>query len=108
MLLPRFEEDVDPLALYGADERAAGTTGAWVLVNMIATADGATAVDGVSGPLGGAPDKRVFAAVRSVPDVILVAAARCGPSATARLAPPTRFAPHGRHAARWRRRGWRS
>jgi riboflavin biosynthesis pyrimidine reductase len=67
-------EDVDPLPLYGGDERDAGGDRPWVLVNMIATADGATAVDGVSGPLGGAPDKRVFAAVRAVADVILVAA----------------------------------
>jgi riboflavin biosynthesis pyrimidine reductase len=74
MLLPRFVEDVDPRALYGADERDAGGARPWVLVNMISTADGATTIDGVSGPLGGPPDKRVFAAVRAVADVILVAA----------------------------------
>ena len=74
MLLPRFAEDADPLELYAADARPAPPDRPWVLVNMIATADGATAVNGVSGPLGGAPDKRVFGAVRAVPDVILVAA----------------------------------
>jgi riboflavin biosynthesis pyrimidine reductase len=74
MLLPRFVEDVDPLPLYGDDERVAPAGRPWVLVNMIATIDGATSVDGVSGPLGGAPDKRVFGAVRAVADVILVAA----------------------------------
>jgi riboflavin biosynthesis pyrimidine reductase len=73
MLLPRFVEDVDPLPLYAADARDAGGARPWVLVNMIATVDGATAIEGVSGPLGGAPDKRVFAAVRAVADVILVA-----------------------------------
>ena len=74
MLLPHLTEDVDPLALYGADERDAVGDRPWVLVNMISTADGATTIDGVSGPIGGAPDKRVFSAVRSVADVILVAA----------------------------------
>jgi riboflavin biosynthesis pyrimidine reductase len=74
MLLPRFVEDVDPRSLYGADDRDAGGDRPWVLVNMISTADGATTIDGVSGPLGGPPDKRVFAAVRAVADVILVAA----------------------------------
>jgi riboflavin biosynthesis pyrimidine reductase len=92
MLLPRFEEDVDPLALYGGDGRDAGGARPWVLVNMIATADGATTIDGVSGPLGGAPDKRVFAAVRSVADVILVAA---GTVRAERYGPP-RPADHGR------------
>jgi riboflavin biosynthesis pyrimidine reductase len=74
MLLPRFEEDVDPLPLYGADERTEHATRPWVLANMISTVDGATTIDGISGPIGGAPDKRVFAAVRAVADVILVAA----------------------------------
>lgn len=41
---------------------------------MVASIDGATAVDGVSGGLGGAADKEVFRAIRAVADVILVAA----------------------------------
>jgi riboflavin biosynthesis pyrimidine reductase len=46
----------------------------YVLVNMIESLDGATAIDGVSGGLGGDADRLVFRAIRSVPDVILVAA----------------------------------
>jgi riboflavin biosynthesis pyrimidine reductase len=46
----------------------------WLLVNMVASADGAATVDGLSGPLGGAPDRAAFTAIRSVPDVILVGA----------------------------------
>jgi riboflavin biosynthesis pyrimidine reductase len=45
-----------------------------VLVNMIATVDGATAVEGRSGGLGGPSDKLVFRAIRAVADVILVGA----------------------------------
>jgi riboflavin biosynthesis pyrimidine reductase len=46
----------------------------WVLANMVSSIDGATAVTGVSGPLGGTADRAVFAAVRTVPDVIVVGA----------------------------------
>ena len=41
---------------------------------MVATVDGATAVDGRSGGLGGPADKGVFGAIRAVADVILVGA----------------------------------
>src|SRR5262249_7338822 len=44
------------------------------LVNMIESLDGATAIDGVSGALGGDGDRAMFRAIRTVPDVILVAA----------------------------------
>jgi riboflavin biosynthesis pyrimidine reductase len=43
-------------------------------VNSIASADGGTAVDGVSGPLGGPADKEVFVAIRAVADAVLVGA----------------------------------
>ena len=46
----------------------------WVTVGMVASLDGATAVDGTSGALGGPADKAVFRAVRAIADVILVAA----------------------------------
>jgi len=45
-----------------------------VLANMVASADGATAVGGRSGALGGAADRAAFTAIRAVADVILVAA----------------------------------
>jgi riboflavin biosynthesis pyrimidine reductase len=57
-----------------------------LLLNMIASVDGGTAVDGRSGGLGGSADRRVFAALRSLADVVLVAAGtvraeRYGPAA---------------------------
>jgi riboflavin biosynthesis pyrimidine reductase len=73
-LLPEVIDDVDPVALYAADARPAPPGRPWVLVNMISSIDGATTVDGVSGPLGGPADKRVFGAVRAVADAILVGA----------------------------------
>jgi 5-amino-6-(5-phosphoribosylamino)uracil reductase len=45
-----------------------------VRVNMIASVDGATAVDGASGGLGGPADRAVFMHLRSVADVVLVGA----------------------------------
>jgi 5-amino-6-(5-phosphoribosylamino)uracil reductase len=45
-----------------------------VRVNMIASVDGATAVDGVSGDLGGLADRAVYLHLRAQADVILVGA----------------------------------
>lgn len=55
-------------------ERPAPPDRPWVLANMIASADGAATADGRSGGLAGPADKALFRALRSVPDVILVAA----------------------------------
>ena len=74
-LLPTPPEDVDPVAAYADDPRPAPPDRPWVLMNMIASVDGGTAIDGVSGGLGGEPDKEVFRAVRGVADAILVASA---------------------------------
>lgn len=71
MLLPHTAEDVDLLSLYASDLRPAPPGRPWVLCNMVASLDGATAVGGVSGVLGGAPDRAVFRAVRAIPDVIV-------------------------------------
>jgi riboflavin biosynthesis pyrimidine reductase len=74
-LYPNAADDVDPLVRYGADDRTPPSDARpWVLLNMIATVDGATEVDGRSGGLGGPADKLVFGAVRAVADVILVGA----------------------------------
>jgi riboflavin biosynthesis pyrimidine reductase len=43
-------------------------------LNMIASADGSASAGGKSGALGGPADKRVFAALRSVADAVLVGA----------------------------------
>jgi riboflavin biosynthesis pyrimidine reductase len=88
-LFPILAEDVDPLACYRGDERVGDP---WVVINMITTADGASEVKGRSGGLGGPADKKVFAAIRSVADVILVGAGTVRaenygpPSVPARLA----------------------
>jgi riboflavin biosynthesis pyrimidine reductase len=51
-----------------------GTAVPWVRTNMIASADGASTVNGRSGGLSGAGDRLVFAVLRSLADVILVGA----------------------------------
>ena len=64
----------DPVDAYGRlgrlDPRRPG-----VRLNMIASVDGAAAIDGRSGALGGPADKGLFAVLRSLADVILVGAA---------------------------------
>lgn len=46
----------------------------WLAVNMVASVDGAIAVDGVSGGLGGEGDLAGFRALRAAVDVVLVGA----------------------------------
>jgi riboflavin biosynthesis pyrimidine reductase len=75
-LWPVPTEDVEVERAYADEARRPPQTGRpWVMVNMIASVDGAVAVDGRSGDLGGAGDKAVFRALRSLPDVIVVGAA---------------------------------
>ncbi len=71
-LLPFPCDPVDPAELYG-DLPSAGMRPA-VRLNMIASIDGATAVAGLSGGLGGPADQALFAVLRSQADVVLVAA----------------------------------
>jgi riboflavin biosynthesis pyrimidine reductase len=73
-LLPEPLADVDPVAAHAGRPRPAAEERPWVLLNMIASVDGATAVDGMSGGLGGEADKAVFRALRAVPDLVLVGA----------------------------------
>lgn len=63
---------VDPVAAYADMPVAEGRPG--VRLNMVASIDGAIAVDGTSGALGGDADRRVFTALRSLTDLVLVAA----------------------------------
>ncbi len=72
-LFPSETATADPLDIYISDERPAPPGRPWVMINMIASIDGATAIDGVSGGLGGPGDKAVFAAIRASCDWILVA-----------------------------------
>jgi riboflavin-specific deaminase-like protein len=72
---PTVEESVDVHQCYWSDARPPHDDGRpWLLLDFVATADGATAVGGVSGSLGGDADKAVFRALRAVPDIILVGA----------------------------------
>ena len=71
-LFPVVRDPVDPADVYADVPIAADRPG--VRLNMIASADGATAVNGRSGALGGPADRTVFMALRSLTDMILVAA----------------------------------
>jgi riboflavin biosynthesis pyrimidine reductase len=84
-LLPTPVDPVDPLAVYGDLPAAPGRPA--VRLNMIASVDGATTLAGVSGGLGGRADQALFAVLRSLADVVLVAAGTVraegyGPSST--------------------------
>lgn len=72
-LLPE-PADIDPADAHAEAHRPAPPDRPWVLVNMVASVDGATALDGVSGGLSAPADRVVFGALRAVADVILVAA----------------------------------
>ena len=64
---------------------------AWVIVSMIASIDGATAVDGVSGALGHPTDKAVLGLARAAADVILVGAATVRAEGYGPPRPPTQL-----------------
>jgi riboflavin biosynthesis pyrimidine reductase len=71
-LLPVAADAVDPAVVYADLPVVQGRPS--VRLNMIASLDGAATVDGLSGGLGGPADHRVFAALRALADVVLVAA----------------------------------
>lgn len=73
-LLPTSEESVDPLDVYPMAERPTPDQRPWLMMNMVASVDGAIELDGVSGGLGGPADRLVFRAIRATADWILVAA----------------------------------
>lgn len=73
-LWPEPVDDLDVDAAVAAEHRLAPPGRPWVLVNMIVSLDGATAIGGQSGPLGGPADKAVFGALRAVADVIVAGA----------------------------------
>ena len=71
----RTEDAADlVMARVGAEAREPDGALPWVYANMIVAADGATAVDGVSGGLGGDGDRMFFRALRAQADIILVGA----------------------------------
>lgn len=75
----------DVSALVAAEERPPPPDRPWLLVNMIASLDGAVTVEGRSGGLARPADKAMFTALRSIADVVLagagtVRAERYGPA----------------------------
>ena len=73
-LFPRFLSDVDPVAVYASESRIPHPGRPWLMLNMVTSVDGATSADGASRGLSSPEDRQVFAAIRAVADVILVAA----------------------------------
>jgi len=71
---PEPTGDHDPADVVLDDDRPAPPGRPWVLVNMVASVDGATAVAGRSGRLGGPADRQMFRALRGCADMILVGA----------------------------------
>jgi riboflavin biosynthesis pyrimidine reductase len=86
-LLPTPADDVDLVDAYAPPAQRP-----FVRCNMISSVDGAIAVRGRSGMLGGPADRRVFEALRSLADVILVGAAPARSEAygPARMSPAAR------------------
>jgi riboflavin biosynthesis pyrimidine reductase len=89
-LFPQPVDPVDPAAVYGAFPPAEGRPG--LRVNMVTSLDGATAVAGRSGGLGGSADHDLFHLLRALADVVLVGAgtARTEGYGPARLTPRLR------------------
>jgi riboflavin biosynthesis pyrimidine reductase len=83
-LLPEASEQANVLDLYSRDVKLPRGR-PFVRVNMISSLDGATAVAGRSGGLGGQADKRLFSLLRTLADVVLVGA---GTVRTERYGPP--------------------
>jgi riboflavin biosynthesis pyrimidine reductase len=71
-LLPGLAGPLDDIAI--GDHYSAGVGSPWVRVNFVSSVDGAATVDGKSGGLGGDADHRVFDILRTLCDVVLVAA----------------------------------
>lgn len=71
-IFPASADPIDPNNVYSDVPLANGRPG--VRLNMIASVDGATSVNGLSGALGGPADHAVFVAMRAVADAVLVAA----------------------------------
>jgi riboflavin-specific deaminase-like protein len=72
-LYPLPPEPTDAVHAAGR-QRTPHTDRPWVMLNMVASIDGAAAIDGVSGGLSSDSDKAMFAALRSQADIILVGA----------------------------------
>ena len=103
-LLPEPCADVDPRDVYRLEDR----TTAHLRVNMVASVDGAAAVEGRVGALSGQADQVLLHDLRVLCDVLLVGPVRSAPRGTGRSRCPPRTS-----VCAWRRvgsrcHGWRS
>lgn len=73
-LHPELHDNVDPATIYGVDPRPEHPDRPWLLLDMVSSVDGGTAVGPVSRPLSSPADQQVFAVLRGLADVILVGA----------------------------------
>lgn len=73
-LYPQFRDEVDPAECYDEPRRHEPRERPHVFVNMVASVDGGTVVDGVTEPLGSDADWHVFLLLRSMADAIIVGA----------------------------------
>lgn len=73
-LLPSPADDVDLVAAYDDRTRTAGPDRPYVLLNMVASTDGAFTVEGRTAPLSSEADRRLFLLLRAFVDVVLVGA----------------------------------
>lgn len=73
-LWPDPAEVDDVAALVAGEARPARDDRPWLLVNMVASLDGAITVAGRSGGLAGPADKAMFSALRAVGDVVMAGA----------------------------------
>lgn len=71
MIYPSAGEELDLLQLA---EAYAYPAQRWLRVNFVSSADGSATVDGLSGGLSSADDKRVFGILRVLTDLVLVGA----------------------------------
>lgn len=69
---PDDAPQADAVGAYLDLDRLAPPGRPWVAVNMVASLDGATAVEGRSGGLGGPADRRLFQTLRAAADVVMV------------------------------------
>jgi riboflavin-specific deaminase-like protein len=73
-LLPEYRADADPATVYEDPTRRETRERPFVFVNMVASVDGATVVQGVTEKLGSPGDRHIFFLLRSLADAILVGA----------------------------------
>lgn len=70
----RDDQAINPLEVVPLEPRSHADGRPWLFTNMVASLDGAAAVDGLSGALGDNDDKAMFRALRASADAILVGA----------------------------------